>query len=326
MLTVGTVGCRRLAAKYCRSLCIQGIAAHVGHADGPLPSKDEYSLPGKLYAAPEELFEKAKPEAVFILVPPSERGDIEASAVQRRLHIFLHKPVGLTPKQVTGLQETMKRAKTMVAVGYHYRYSDLVERARQFLRGKPPCVVSAEYFVGIPEDGWVRERAVSGGLLFQHMTHVFDLMRYLCGEIAEVYALETHGCMHKVPNYTWEDGASVSLLFKNKAVGSFVASCAAQHAPSSHLTMVLPDVTLRLDREKLIVREADKEMLFRSRRNAFDTCVHSFVKSIESGDTRYVRSSFADAVKTFSVCFAAAESVRTGTAVRPSLPKVADKA
>ena len=69
--------------------------------------------------------------------------------------------------------------------------------------------------------GWWSHRETVGGLMFWAGVHDIDTLRFLCGEVASVYAVagpKTH------PNSNYHDSISAILRFRDGAIGSFQVS------------------------------------------------------------------------------------------------------
>jgi len=91
--------------------------------------------------------------------------------------------------------------------------SELVGITATWALLKPP-----EYFAG--PFAWRRERG--GGPILINLIHEIDNLRYICGEIAEVFAVTSN----RVRNFSVEDTAAVAFRFENGAVGTaFVSDC-----------------------------------------------------------------------------------------------------
>ena len=78
---------------------------------------------------------------------------------------------------------------------------------------KPP-----EYFEG----SFAWRKSKGGGPILINLIHEIDNLRYICGEIEEVFAIASN----LVRNFAVEDTAGATLRFENGAVGtSFVSDC-----------------------------------------------------------------------------------------------------
>ena len=123
----------------------------------------------------------------------------------------------------------------LAAVAYQWRYSTAVQQVRQLLSGVPIGMVTAVRWSALPGSPWWRVQSKGGGMLIEQHTHCTDLLRYLCGEVTEVYAMAATALLQDVPNLDIADVNAVSLRLASGAVGAISNSCAAVAAlPGFH--------------------------------------------------------------------------------------------
>jgi len=165
---------------------------------------------GAMYAGAEvfgdfrKMLAAARPEAVFIGVPPNAHGaaeapkDIELACAAAGVHMFIEKPLAcLPPEQMAPVAGALAEAAAgglVVSVGYMFRYARAIDRMREILAdaggvraviGRYDCAYSE-----IRKVEWWDVRQ-SGGPVVEQATHFVDLSRLLGGdaEIASVKAV-----------------------------------------------------------------------------------------------------------------------------------------
>jgi predicted dehydrogenase len=113
----------------------------------------------------------------------------------------------------------------VTAIGYHWRYLDIVEEAQEQLKRNPARLVTG-YWPDLtpPPEWWVNE-AQSGGQLVEQTTHIFDLARLLVGEVEEVYALAARTQRPDYPGCDICESSTASLRFASGAIGSISSTC-----------------------------------------------------------------------------------------------------
>jgi myo-inositol 2-dehydrogenase/D-chiro-inositol 1-dehydrogenase len=136
-------------------------------------------------------------DAVAVCVPPALHAEVALAALDARKHVFIEKPLALTLEECDLLDAAAGRAEGLkVAVGFNMRFHRLVREARDTLargelgRVKLVRTVFASGMRARPEyPEWRRRRESGGGAIFELGTHHFDLVRFVLGEEArEVYA------------------------------------------------------------------------------------------------------------------------------------------
>ena len=120
-------------------------------------------------------------------------------------------------------------------VGHHRRYNPLIQEARAVVQGGTLgklVGVSVLWTLLKPADYYQVEwrcRRPGGGPTLINLIHEFDSLRFICGEIGQVYAQSSSAAR----GFEVEDSLSVALSFENGALGSILASDATP-APWSY--------------------------------------------------------------------------------------------
>lgn len=176
-----------------------------------------------------EMITKEKLQGVIIATPNHLHAPMGIVCATHGLHLFVEKPIAADLADADRLVETANQNKVRIFVGHQRRFNPLVEKAREIVRGgelgrlvgvtiawallKPP-----QYFEG--PFAWRKNRG--GGPILINLIHEIDNLRYICGEITEVFAMASN----KVRSFSVEDTASVTFRFENGAVGTaFVSDC-----------------------------------------------------------------------------------------------------
>ena len=183
----------------------------------------------KFYRNYEEMIEKESVQGVILAVPNHLHAPIGIACAQKGLHLFVEKPIAQSVSEADRLIEAAKQNKVRILVGHQRRFSSLVEKAREIVTGGElgrlvgvtitwALLKPGSYYEG--SLSWRKEKG--GGPILINLIHEIDNLRYICGEIDEVYALVSN----KVRNFPVEDTASITLRFKNGALGTiFLSDC-----------------------------------------------------------------------------------------------------
>ncbi len=187
-------------------------------------------LGANFYRDYQEMITKENLQGVIIATPNHLHAPMGIACAERGLHLLVEKPIALDLVEADRLVDAARRNNVRILVGHQRRFNALVEKAREVVRGgelgklvgatitwvllKPP-----QYFEG--PFAWRKSKG--GGPILINLIHEIDNLRYICGEIDEVFAVTSN----KVRNFPVEDTAGVAFRFENGAVGSiFVSDCA----------------------------------------------------------------------------------------------------
>jgi predicted dehydrogenase len=210
-----------------------------------------------------------------------------------------------------------RKHKVLACAGYCFRYRDTVTKARQYLKGRVISLVSGHCLGGLPDTWWWRQRKRSGGQFLEQTTHAVDLIRYLCGEVSEVFGLASSGCMTKVKDYDIDDSSAVVLRLKSGATAAITSTCVNGRHNRFGLEIVTPEATLHFDGATLAIHQDGMGITQESAVDMYREENEAFVEVLRTGKQARIRSTYNDARKTLAVTLAANESMRSGLPVKP---------
>jgi predicted dehydrogenase len=252
---------------------------------------------------------------VYICLPPFAHGDPERAVLERGLPMFVEKPLSTDLAVAREIAGIVERQNITTCVGYNWRYLDSTDRAREILTGKRPALGIGYWIGGTPGVAWWRVKTQSGGQVVEQTTHIFDIARYLMGEVKTVYAAASKGLVDDLPNYDVEDASTVSLTFENGAVATILSSCVVDQGYGAEMHILARGVTVRIGSGKLVVEESGKTTILPSQNNPYQRESEIFLAAVESKDPSGIRSPYTDSLKSLAVTLAVNESFETGKAV-----------
>ncbi len=268
---------------------------------------------GRAYTEYAQMLREEPLDALYICVPPYAHGEVELLAAERGIHLFVEKPVARTLECAREVETAIQKAGVLSAVGYHFRYYEATQRARERLQGLTIGMAIGYWHGGMPGVPWWRQHALSGGQLVEQTTHIVDLARYLVGEIVEVFAYLAQG-VAPLPHADGDvsEAGVVALRFANGAVGSITNTCMLNPPGEVALKIYTPDRILEVGWGKVIETEANRREEYSGRDNPYLNEDRAFIEAIRTGNASLIRSSYSDGVRTLAVTLAADESARTG--------------
>ncbi len=256
---------------------------------------------------------------LYVSVPPFAHTDAEILAAQKGLHVFVEKPVVLDTDKGLEICEALEQAGVITCVGYQLRYFETVQRAKRWLADKTIALVDSRRWGGLPGTAWWRVMEQSGGQLVEQTTHQVDLMRYLAGEIVQVYAQYALRCMGNIENFTIPDTQCVMFEFASGALGMCSTTpMMTAGGGKGELEFLVGEQRLAWSTNALQVIPGGDEELEKPV-GAPPSIDEMFVRAIRSNDQSVVLSSYRDGLITCDVTLAANESAATGRPVRPRL-------
>jgi predicted dehydrogenase len=319
MIKVGCVGCGGIMQQHYGWLSAMEDVKIAGHCDIDKKRAEagasQYG--GQAFTEYEAMYDKVKPHAVFVAVPPYAHCGMEEAAAARGIHLFIEKPIAIDRETAKRIAAAIRDSKIICSVGYCFRYYDTITLAREILKGKPISLVQGAWNGGMPGVWWWRRMDKSGGQIVEQTTHMFDLMRYLCGDVAEVYATAATGCMTNVEHFDVHDSSVVAMRLKNGASATITSSCVCNHGSGTSLKVITPEITLTVSGGRLVVEENGKTTQHEPRVNMYEEEDNAFIEAVCTGKRSGIRSVYGDALKSFLATCAANESIASGMPVKP---------
>lgn len=311
-LRVGCVGTGFIAGKHLAALSrfddVEVVAVADSVAERAAAAASAHDA--RSYTDGVDLMESEDLDAVWFCVPPFAHGPLEEAAVRQGLPFFVEKPLAhdyATAERIAGLVED---AGLLTAVGYHWRYLDLVQQVRELVEDRPPVLLTGYWLDSTPPVPWWVRRGQSGGQLVEQTTHVLDLARLLVGEVSDLVTAHVPvACEGPDGGDLVPLASAVSLRFESGAVGSVSSArvLPARHRVGVHLVGEGYAVELReraiVDHELSVVT-ATGTMLEQSHQDPIAAEDRSFLDAV-AGDGDGVRCSYAQALRTHALACSA---------------------
>ncbi|HOH29454.1 MAG TPA: Gfo/Idh/MocA family oxidoreductase [Candidatus Hydrogenedentes bacterium] len=317
VLKIGFVGCGAPAYTHRDRLVNRDGIELVGCQDTHTEQAESFAAALNLPVFKDvvSLYEKARPDAVYITVPPETHGDIELEAVARGIHFYVETPIAPDLQTARAISAAIAKSKVLAMAGYSRRHNDLTHTARQFLGTEVISLATGRSYCPAPASPPSSHRKPANCHLLEEVSHVIDLLLYLCGPVSEVHALSVRGSLSRSDNFDLEESAVINLRLKTGAVASITATCVLNHATGINLEVITPCFSLVLTDTTLRVQETFKATDYLSQTDRRTNEMDAFIHALQQGKPGGIRTSYREAVKTFRICLAVQESIRTGLPV-----------
>lgn len=264
------------------------------------------------YLSFPEMLRREKLEALYVCLPPDAHVDQEIAAIDRGIHLFVEKPLPLDLAKAEYVARRARAAGIVTAVGYHWRYWDHVQRAKEELAGERVGIALGYFLTALPGSPWWRIKARSGGQIVEQAIHLIDLQRYLLGEVERVSADYALRANFDEPGFDGEDVYSVSVRFRSGAIGS-LSTCSILHRRVRvGLEIICKNRLYRIQED---ATEVDGPTGFERIDRSNDAGLaenQAFLQAIATGNRAAIRSTYDDALRTQRVAIAANRSAETG--------------
>lgn len=157
-------------------------AARAGTEGDPLFASASY------YTDPVQMLEECRPDGVFIGTRCPLHTPMALKVLDRRLPLFLEKPVAISEAQLAALAEAGRGQEDRVVVSFPLRLCAVVQEMKRIVSsgilGRLTMVqaVNNVPYGSVYYHSWYRDPSLTGGLFLQKATHDIDYISYLTGE------------------------------------------------------------------------------------------------------------------------------------------------
>ncbi|HEX8494448.1 MAG TPA: Gfo/Idh/MocA family oxidoreductase [Pyrinomonadaceae bacterium] len=265
----------------------------------------------------EELIESV--DAVYITTPNTKHTELAIAAAANGKHVFCEKPMATTIEAARAVLDAAQSSRGVFQVGHNRRFAPVYVLLKQLLAdGNTPHSAHAKMNRGeLINPQWVADAQLTGGFLYETTIHMFDMLRFLFGEVAQLVA---YGSTHE---YAEVDDFSVLLKFQS---GMHATLCSSADASwlfpferievfSHHATLVTREMESLVQSEALDGKHTTHSMhqLAKEEKWGYAQEDRAFVDSILAGTPAAVTA--LDGYKSVELVDACYRSVQTGEPV-----------
>jgi len=179
----------------------------------------------KYYTDYKKMITEEGLDGVIIALPNQLHASVGVECAYKKLHILMEKPIATNILDADKIIDAARKNKVKLLVGHHRRFSSYVQKVREIIQNG-----EIGKFVGVnvlwatlkPDEyyskSWTTKEG--GGPLFINAIHDIDNLRYICGEIKQVYA----ELNNNIRNFMVEDTISITTRFINGGLGNILVS------------------------------------------------------------------------------------------------------
>jgi len=281
-----------------------------------------YGVPG--YASIAEMLRQTPIDAASVCTPPAYHAAQVEELAAAGVHALVEKPMAPTLADCHRMIEAARRGGVTLMIGQKKRFSAPYAWLKPRLGGEfgEPKWASIKYALGRVVKPWFWDERDGGGPLLENTIHIWDLTRFLMGEVATVYA--RGGNLFRPDVGDQIDAASATLGLANG--GTVSVACGygsewgyAEERVSIATPLVCCDVSGPFDRPALlryIWRQEPKnvhEMTF-AEATGFAEEIDEFLDAI--AERRPPAVTGEDAARSIAVALAAKRSIREAREIR----------
>jgi len=259
-------------------------------------------------------------DAVYITTPNTKHTELTILAIEEGKHVFCEKPMATTLGDASRVLKAAEKSESVFQVGHNRRFAPVYAELKQMLNGsRQPHSAHVKMNRGeLLKPEWVGNPEITGGFLYETTIHMFDMMRFLFGEVATVQA---YGSSHE---YQEIDDFSALFRFRNGMHATLASSADASclfpfervEVFCHHATIVTREMESLVYSEGLEGKQIEHSMhkLSKEEKWGYAQENRAFIDSILAGIPPAV--SALDGHKSVEIVEAVYESIRIGETIK----------
>ena len=162
-------------------------------------------------------------DAVYITTPNTKHTELAIAAANANKHVFCEKPMATSLSDAQKVLDAANKSNGVFQVGHNRRFAPVYVHLKQLLTTThAPHSAHVKMNRGeLLNPEWVGTPEITGGFLYETTIHMFDMMRFLFGDVSR---LQTLASSHEYPEL---DDFSLLLRFANGMHATFASSADA---------------------------------------------------------------------------------------------------
>lgn len=314
-LKIGLIGAGWAAVQHAASITAIGGARVMSLFDTDVQTRTtlSQSLAATAVDSLDALF-ATDIDAVVVSTPSGVHRLAVVQALELGKAVFVEKPLSRSSEDAWAIVAAAETTGGVCAVGYQWRAIDNLALLERDLQTNHPALLVSQG-VGITQArNWFKDDKLSGGLIFERVSHHIDLQRRIAGEVVSVSAVKGGVALSgRAPGpETIEDVLSLTLQFANGAVGVIVVGWTPPgYPPTQALTVHTTGASfdIALDPDFRLTDRSGVNTAAALGEHPFQRQMRSFLVAVRRNDPSLVQCSARDAAGTVEVALAAAKSL-----------------
>src|SRR5687768_267785 len=162
-------------------------------------------------------------DTIYITTPNTQHTELAVLAVEERKHVFCEKPMATSIADARRVLKAAQKSATVFQVGHNRRFAPVYAQLKRMLTEthRPHSAHIKMNRGELLKPEWVGDPKITGGFLYETTIHMFDMMRFLFGEVKTLQAV---GSDHEYPE---TDDFSVLLKFAGGMHATFASAADA---------------------------------------------------------------------------------------------------
>ncbi|MEZ0395381.1 MAG: bi-domain-containing oxidoreductase [Anaerolineales bacterium] len=264
----------------------------------------------------EEILNDPQINTVAILTRHDSHADLVVKALQAGKHVFVEKPLAITPEQLAEIEAALLSApSSIIMAGFNRRFAPLTSALQEFLAGpREPLYMHYRINAGyLPPAHWLHDPTQGGGRIVGEGCHFIDFLTCLAGAVP---VSVTARALPDAGRYR-QDNVSMTFAFPDGSLGvvDYLANGDKSY-PKERLEVFCGGRIAVLDDFRTLetIREGRRRKIKMAQDKGWGGEWRAFVQAIQAGGPPPIPYEHLFGVA--RAAFAALQSLRSGQSVK----------
>ncbi len=202
---------------------------------------------GEAFGDLETMLDATTPDGVIICIGPEAHAALSRVVMRRGIPVYTEKPPAPTAAEALEIARLSRRLGVLCTNAFKKRYNIAYNRARQWMGGFPAGDLST-ISIDAGSGKFRNDGSLRGSFLFDFGVHAIDLITYLAGDAAEVFAFN-QGL----------DAYAITIRFVNGGVGTLTLNDhRTYNLPTEEVEITLKDGNFMTIHNSSVYRISEK--------------------------------------------------------------------
>lgn len=315
---LGIVGAGGIATMHAKNLLRMPQARVTAVCDIDLAKAEKLSavLGATAYRDSESMIDREDFDGLLFFTPPSGRVGNLMGAIERKIPVFVEKPAAESVGIAERIADMIDEHQVINAIGYMWRSSSCLTKLKQLLAGRKVGVVHGNAISRAGYGSPYYDKAVTGGQIKEQTTHILNMAQAIVGEGLTVSTVGTMGRLMQAEWLKTEDVSSLSVKYRNGAVGSFTNCFLYEGDSIFSVTAYGQDFVLTFDlgNNRLTGSVGEAQIDYQDPENPYEVELENFITSIITSDQSHNACPYREGIHALKLTLAAERALESGKA------------
>ena len=265
----------------------------------------------------DEFFEVPM-DGLLLCTMPTVRVEPIKRACDKKIHLLIEKPAAYNFNTGQKCLDYINKSGVISSVGFQFRYEPRYEKLKKLIEGQEIHLartkLTINYYPAMNIPAWYLQKQSSAGPYSEQAIHLLDCVRFVLGNPRPIRAasIGVRNMVRYRKDVNAENALQLIYELDNGVFGSHTNHCGHDRIRFD-LELIGPNLQLNADATEQAIqgtingRKIDEDFPAENSLGGLDK-TSAWLKAIETGDRKYIRSDYKESLNTQALIDAAIKS------------------